>query len=166
MISTQKLLQIVKENGMILCFGDFGKEIDGNYMCEDEHGIILINRRITKDVRLLRTTLAEELGHAYTSIGDLTPVLKSQISTDSIEEMKKLYYETLAHQWATDFLIPTGLLFYLRFHNPGMSAKAISDMFLVTEDFVYEKLYLLYIKDIDWDIDMLRFIHGDKFRAM
>ena len=80
-----------------------------------------------------------------------------------MNEMKKLYYETLAHKWATDFLIPTGLLFYLCFHNPGMSVKEISDVFLVTEDFVFKKLYLLTIKDLEWDLNRLRFLHGNKF---
>lgn len=165
MIATRKLLQLVQYNGIILCFVDLGDEIHGNYFCEDKRSIILINRRIAGNVRLLRITLAEELGHAFTSTGDLTPALKSQESTNSTEEMKKLYYETLAHRWAVDFLIPTGLLLYLRHQNPDISVKDISDAFLVTEDFVYEKLYLLSIKRRKWDMDRLRFLHGNKFRA-
>lgn len=163
MINTQKLLQLVRWNKITLCFADLGEGVYGYYTCKGKNGIILINRRITGDIRLLRTTLAEELGHAFTSEGDLTPLLKNQVSSDSADEMYKLYYETLAHQWATDFLIPTGLLFYLFIHNPGVSVKEISDVFLVTEDFVFEKLYLLSIKNLDWDMNRLRFLHGNKF---
>lgn len=139
MKSTTEIYSIADKEGIIIDIVKFkSKNILGMYFKEEGiPPIIGINKSIENDERLLRTVLAEEIGHHFTSIGDLT----SECFTYS-ETLIKCKYEKLARKWASDFLIQDSEL--IAALKKGITTTYdLANLFFVTEELIKFKLDIM-----------------------
>lgn len=96
------LYKIIEKENILYEETDLSKlKSKGLYMkLEGYKPMIFIDKRIINNANTYISILSEELGHYFTTHGDL--VEESQSNNDSLIKIKK---ENLAHEWASNFLI-------------------------------------------------------------
>lgn len=98
-----------------------------------------IKKSITSDEKKYISVLAEELGHHFTTIGDLTAECFTY--SDKIVKNKK---ELLAKRWATNFLISDSE-FVNALYSCTPTIYDLSEYFNVTEEIIkYKMLFISY----------------------
>lgn len=155
MVETDKMLEILERCQIILEYVSLPEYVLGYYTFDNGYYIILINEIIKNEEKLLRSVLAEEIGHYRTTIGDLTP-RKYMCYSKRIEIDKK---ELLALKWATDFLIPTEMLLQKIKNETTLNIHDLIDYFHVTKEFFMQKLEFLAKQCPVWDIDTKRSLY-------
>lgn len=96
--------------------------------------VIGIKKSIINNTKKLRSALSEELGHHFTTNGDL--IKKSQ---NYYEQLYKHKEETIAKTWGANFLI-TDDDFVQALNNCIISVSEMAEYFEVTEEIVKLKI--------------------------
>lgn len=123
------LLEIAEYEGIEVHEIDLPERIKGLYY----ENSIAINKRL-KTNKERKCILAEELGHFYTSVGD---ILNLKIESNRKQEIR-------ARNWAIQKLVPFDKLIFA--HQQGyVSVYELAEYFDVTEDFMKESI-LFYQK--------------------
>lgn len=147
----ETLQQLIKDEGIILKYTNMlHPDIYGNYFNHPmlEKPIISISNKIIENHYLHLQTLAEELGHHFTSYGNSIKLFNSY--SNRIELNK---YEKKALKWATEYLLPLDKLkeSFLKLHHRKIDN--ISDELEVTKDFLLVRLMFLSHKCDYIDLD-------------
>jgi Zn-dependent peptidase ImmA (M78 family) len=104
----------------------------GLYRAEADIKLILISTCIDGE-KTKRCVLAEELGHHFTSVGNVMKFCRQKYQYLGMKQEKR------AWKWALDFLVPTDKL--LECVNDKYTIPEIGDIFGVTIKFVAMKMY-------------------------
>ncbi len=155
MIETEKLDIIIRKCRIIKEYQPLPEAVLGYYYCDGSYYMILLNESIRCDTKLDRCVLAEEIGHYRTNIGDITP-RKYMCYRDRLTVDKQ---EMLALRWATDFLVPTEMLLEALKNNLVTSLSDLSEYFMVTQDFLLQKLEFMSKQNGIWDLDGKRSLY-------
>lgn len=145
----EKIYKIIEEEGIIV------EEVKFKYYYMD--GIyfkvpglsptIGIRKSIANNSKRLVSTLAEELGHHFTSYGDLTA--ECFVYSEKIQRSKQ---ERIARKWATEFIMPYDKL--IKAIEKGCrSIHDLSDYFNVTPVFVLDRFYFLRLERPNLNIE-------------
>ncbi|MGI6453089.1 MAG: ImmA/IrrE family metallo-endopeptidase [Syntrophomonadaceae bacterium] len=126
----QNLFALAKSEGILVDYYDFPCNILGAYYhVEKKPPVILLDKKIRNNHRLLRCIFAEELGHHFTSTTDRVAFARS----DKNYIMKK--NEKSAIFWAVKYLMPMDEL--IKAVNSGLFyTHLLAEYFYVTERFV------------------------------
>ncbi|MDT8717633.1 hypothetical protein IAI10_13250 [Clostridium sp. 19966] len=124
------LFKIAEDNEIAIEYVKLQKNIYGIYYKEpDLIPAIGINKKIMNDKKLLTCVLAEELGHHFTTIGDLTAEYYCYNDRVLIDKA-----ELLALKWAAHALLTPAEIVHA-FHNNNNTAEC-ADVLGITEDFL------------------------------
>ena len=155
MIATDALEALLKDCLIIKEFATLPESVLGYYYCDGDYYVILINDTIRNNERLYRCILAEEIGHYKMTLGDITPrrymCYKDRLNIDK-QELQAL-------KWATDFLIPTGMLLDFLKEQNQLAVTELVDYFNVTQEFFMQKLEFMAKQNCIWDIDSKRYLY-------
>lgn len=121
---------------------EFKNNIDGIYLkIPDLDPIIGIRSSIVTDNKKYISTLAEELGHHFTTTGDLT--VECFTYSDRLLRSKQ---EHTARKWAANFLISnTDMVHAL--NNAIISINELSDYFSIDSELIKIKIASLMLND-------------------
>ncbi|WP_415341816.1 ImmA/IrrE family metallo-endopeptidase [Clostridium perfringens] len=108
-----------------------------------------INMSILSDTRKYISILAEELGHHFTSSGDLT----SECITYA-DKLNKSKQEKKARMWAANYLISDEEIIGALLHISG-TLSGLALHFNVTEEIIKYKLLSIYLKEDKFKISKL-----------
>ena len=136
---TKELLQLAELEGVAVEFYDFSPPINGIYFADD--GIppaIGLARRLKKNIPLLRCVLGEELGHHFTTVGDIIP--KTYFSQQDRIGVSKAEFKAL--RWAAVYLIPSREI-HKAFENGIVEVWELAEHFTVTQEMVKFRFELL-----------------------
>ncbi|EOU1986760.1 ImmA/IrrE family metallo-endopeptidase [Clostridium perfringens] len=111
--------------------------------------IIGIHKNLLTDTRKYISVLAEELGHHFTSSGNLT----SECITYS-DKLNRSKQEKKARIWAANFLISDNEIIGAILQNIN-TIYGLSIHFNVTEEIIKYKLLSIYLKDDKFKISKL-----------
>lgn len=103
--------------------------------------IIGINKKLLTDTRKYISVLAEEIGHHFTSSGDLT----SECITYA-DKLNKSKQEKKARIWAANFLISDEEIIGALLNISG-TLSGLALHFNVTEEIIKYKLLSIYLKE-------------------
>lgn len=144
-VTLSDLYNFAEEQGIIIDFRPFVYPIEGIYICDSNlsNPVIGLHTDLLTNERKLKCVLAEELGHHFTTGGNLLPIRYFCFS-DRINVDKG---ENAALKWAVSTLIPNDELAELL--HRSLSTDELADHFYVTEDFIKAKLSFLQISGGD-----------------
>jgi len=149
MTTTDEILQLCKELNINLSHASLPPTMDGFYHSDGCVSIIVIDEKLVNDPVLYRSTLAEELGHYFTTVGNRAPVKFMTYAERNDYDRCELR----AIRWASNFLIKTDYLLEA-FRNGSMKHYGdIQDHFKVTEAIAKEKLNSMVAEKLHWHID-------------
>ncbi|EJT6167380.1 ImmA/IrrE family metallo-endopeptidase [Clostridium perfringens] len=117
--------------------------------------IIGIHKNLLTDTRKYISVLAEELGHHFTSSGNLT----SECITYS-DKLNRSKQEKRARIWASNFLISDNEIIGAILQNIN-TIYGLSLHFNVTEEIIKYKLLSIYIKDDKFRISKLMIMEDE-----
>ena len=136
---TNELLQLAKDEGVAVEFYTFSPPINGIYFVDDDlPPAIGLSKRLKINIPLLRCVLAEELGHHFTTVGDIIP--KTYFSQQDRFIVSKAEYKDL--RWAAIYLIPFKE-FHKAFDNGIIEIWELAEHFTVTEEMIKFRFELL-----------------------
>jgi Zn-dependent peptidase ImmA (M78 family) len=151
-VETDILDTIIRKCKIIKRFAPLDDSILGYYYCDGRYDIILINESIQDNDRVYRCVLAEEIGHYRMTIGDTTP-RKFMCYRDRLALDKQ---ELLALRWAVDFLIPSKTILEAMEKQSLHSICDLENYFMVTREFLMQKLEFMSKENPLWRIDNRR----------
>ncbi|EOU1841396.1 ImmA/IrrE family metallo-endopeptidase [Clostridium perfringens] len=114
-----------------------------------------INISILSDTRKYISILAEELGHHFTSSGDLT----SECITYA-DKLNKSKQEKKARMWAANYLISDEEIIGALLHLSG-TLSGLALHFNVTEEIIKYKLLSIYLKEDKFRISKLMIMEDE-----
>ncbi|MDK0570223.1 MAG: ImmA/IrrE family metallo-endopeptidase [Clostridium perfringens] len=130
--------------------------IEGIYFKVSEmNPIIGIHKNLLTDTRKYISVLAEELGHHFTSSGNLT----SECITYS-DKLNRSKQEKRARIWASNFLISDNEIIGAILQNIN-TIYGLSLHFNVTEEIIKYKLLSIYLKEDKFRISKLMIIEDE-----
>ncbi|WP_238917211.1 ImmA/IrrE family metallo-endopeptidase [Clostridium sp. YIM B02555] len=103
--------------------------------------VIFIKKSLLNDARKYKSILAEELGHHFTTTGDLT--IKSKNYRENLYKNKK---EEIAKKWAANFLI-SDEEFVQALCNCISTPYDICNYFNITNEMLQYKIYSIVLDD-------------------
>lgn len=137
------IYKIIDKEHIILEEVPFKNNFDGIYFkVPGLEPAIGINAKIVGNSKKYLSTLTEELGHHFTTIGDLTSECFTY--SDKLIRSKK---EFKARRWAANFLISDEEL-QLALQYPFTNISSLCDHFNVTEEIIQMKILTLSFDDI------------------
>jgi len=145
-----KLYKIIEEQGIIIEEVKFrhNYHMEGIYFkAPGLPPIIGIDNSILNDSKRLVSVLAEEMGHHFTSYGDLSAECVTY--SESIQISKQ---EKAARKWATNFVMPYEEL-VKAIKSGYKTVFELSDYFGVTPIFVLDRFYFLSLESGNIDIE-------------
>ncbi|MDD7793657.1 ImmA/IrrE family metallo-endopeptidase [Clostridium sp. 'White wine YQ'] len=149
----EKIYEIIDNEGIILEEVKFKHSyIEGLYF--KAPGLppsIAINKSILSDSKRLISVLAEELGHHFTSYGDLS----TECFTYS-EKIQISKQERKARNWATNFIMPYEKIIDA-IKEGYRTIFELSDYFNVTPIFILDRFYFLSLEKPNLEVDNLLF---------
>lgn len=117
-------------------------DMDGLYLkLPDCCPVIFIRKSILSDMKKYKSILSEELGHHFTTIGDLT--IESENYQEKLYKNKK---EILAKKWAANFLI-SDEEFEQALCNCISNNCDICDFFNITDEILRYKIYSIVLDE-------------------
>jgi Zn-dependent peptidase ImmA (M78 family) len=133
-----KLLAIAKKEGIIIEYWDFHPPLEAVYWATPGlPPVIGLNRSLSISRARLRSVLAEELGHHFTTVGDRIP--KTYFNRRQLLEISRAEYRAL--KWAAIFLIPKKSLQHAI--SSGLKEKwELAEHFDVTQKLIEFRLKL------------------------
>ncbi|WP_447409775.1 ImmA/IrrE family metallo-endopeptidase [Clostridium perfringens] len=130
--------------------------IEGIYFKVSEmNPIIGIHKNLLTDTRKYISVLAEELGHHFTSSGNLTS--ESITYSDKLNKSKQ---EKRARIWASNFLISDNEIIGTILQNIN-TIYGLSLHFNVTEEIIKYKLLSIYLKEDKFRISKLMIMEDE-----
>ncbi|EJT6662901.1 ImmA/IrrE family metallo-endopeptidase [Clostridium perfringens] len=130
--------------------------IEGIYFKVSEmNPIIGIHKNLLTDTRKYISVLAEELGHHFTSSGNLTS--ESITYSDKLNKSKQ---EKRARIWASNFLISDNEIIGAILQNIN-TIYGLSLHFNVTEEIIKYKLLSIYLKEDKFRISKLMIMEDE-----
>lgn len=150
MRSLNDIYKLIDKEKIILEEISFKENIKGIYF--KVPGIdptIGINISILSDTKKYISVLAEELGHHFTSIGDLT----AEAVTYS-EQLNRSRQEIRARRWAANYLIDDKEIIGAILQNIN-TIYGLSLHFNVTEEIIKYKLISIYLKEDKYNNSVL-----------
>lgn len=136
------LFNIINKEKIIFEEVNFKNNIDGIYYKDyDLDPIIGINNKIVSKHYKYKSILAEELGHHFTTVGDLTAECITY--SDKIFRSKQ---ELKAKRWAANYLI-TDYEFKEALLYPNNNINSLAEYFDVTEELIHIKIMNIKIND-------------------
>lgn len=130
--------------------------IEGIYFKVSEmNPIIGIHKNLLTDTRKYISVLAEELGHNFTSLGNLT----SECITYS-DKLNRSKQEKRARIWASNFLISDNEIIGAILQNIN-TIYELSLHFNVTEEIIKYKLLSIYLKEDKFRISKLMIMEDE-----
>lgn len=138
-VTLSELYDFAEEQGIIIDFRSFVHPVLGIYIHDSSLAgpVIGLHTDLLSNERMLKCVLAEELGHHFTTGGNLLPVRYCCYS----DRLNVDRGENAALKWAVSTLIPDNELKELL--HRGLSINELADHFYVTEEFIKAKLELL-----------------------
>lgn len=116
--------------------------MDGLYFkLPDCHPVIFIRKSLLSDMKKYTSILGEELGHHFTTVGDLT--IESENYQGKLYKNKK---EILAKKWAANFLV-SDEEFVQALRNCISTHCDICDCFDITNEILQYKIYSILIDE-------------------
>ncbi|MGL4569667.1 MAG: ImmA/IrrE family metallo-endopeptidase [Clostridium sp.] len=136
------IYELIETEDIILEEVYFKENIKGIYFkVPGINPTIGINKSIISDTKKYISVLAEELGHHFTSIGDLT----AEAVTYS-EQLNKSRQEIRARRWAANYLISDTEITAAILQNRS-TLYGLSLHFNVTEEIIKYKLLSIYLNE-------------------
>ncbi|WP_124042287.1 ImmA/IrrE family metallo-endopeptidase [Clostridium perfringens] len=117
--------------------------------------IIGIHSKLLNDTRKYISILAEEIGHHFTSSGDLT----SECITYS-DKINRSKQEKKARMWAANYLISDKEIIGALLHISG-TLSGLALHFNVTEEIIKYKLLSIYLKEDKFRISKLMIMEDE-----
>jgi Zn-dependent peptidase ImmA (M78 family) len=145
-----QLMQLAEDNNIIIDYVDFQHtHIDAMYINLPEcQPVILLSKKTCNNRRHLRSVLAHEIGHYYTTVKSTVPVFgeieQTYLSYHDRTEMSREEYH--AWRWAANYLIPTNVLETV-YSEDFCEPWQLADFFNVDENVVEIKLDILKRSD-------------------
>lgn len=123
------LFQIAENENIIVIERTLPESINGFFHRENDFNLICLERNLRRVQR--KITLAHEIGHYFTSSGNVIFQDREFFNTCSLDEH-------LARKWAAEFLIPEDQLIMYINHLDGdyLNEYELADIFGVTPEFV------------------------------
>lgn len=117
-------------------------DMDGLYFkLPDCHPVIFIRKSLLNDIKKYKSILSEELGHHFTTIGDLT--IESKNYQEKLYKNKK---EKISKEWAANFLI-SDEEFVQALCNCISTPYDICDFFNITDEMLQYKIYSIVLDE-------------------
>lgn len=127
---------IEQENIGIEYFDIKAKETDGIYIeAPDTYPVIVLRDSLLFNSKKFISVLSEELGHHFTTVGDLT-----QKSKNYSEKLYKNKKELLAKKWGANFLVSDDE-FVQALNDCIISIPEMAEYFSVSEEIINLKIY-------------------------
>lgn len=157
MRSLNDIYSLIDDESIMLEEVNFkSKSIEGIYFkASDLYPIIGINKNLINNSKKYISVLAEELGHHFTSIGNLV----SECITYR-EKLNKSKQEKRARIWAANFLISDKEIIRAILQNIN-TLYGLSLHFNVTEEIIKYKLLSIYLKEDKFRISKLMIMEDE-----
>lgn len=134
----EQMLLIAEQQHIVVEAFDFSPPIQGIYIVEEGvPPLIGLNNGLRYNMPQLRSIMAEELGHHFTTVGIHTP----QEYHNYTDRLRIDRCEHKALRWAANYLIPDQQLRAV-FHDGIDTVSTLAEHFLVTPEIVRFKLRL------------------------
>jgi Zn-dependent peptidase ImmA (M78 family) len=134
----QKLLEIAKREGIVIEYWDFRPPLEAVYWSAPGlPPIIGLNKPLAKSTQHLRSVLAEELGHHFTTVGDRIP--KTYFNRRQLLEISRAEYRAM--KWGALFLIQKKALMHA-IHDGKKEKWELAEHFNVTQKLIEFRLKL------------------------
>jgi Zn-dependent peptidase ImmA (M78 family) len=134
----QKLLAIAKREGIVIEYWEFQPPLEAVYWSAPGlPPVIGLNKHLAKNTPHLRSVLAEELGHHFTTVGDRIP--KTYFNRRQLLEISRAEYRAM--KWAALFLIPKKPLMHA-IHTGAKEKWELAEHFNVTQKVIEFRLKL------------------------
>jgi|LGVF01.2.fsa_nt_gb Zn-dependent peptidase ImmA (M78 family) len=153
MKTNEEIYKLIKEENITLAEMKLPQNKVGLYRNDIHGSFIFYNTSIVSNPAFFRCVIAEELGHHFTLITNLSSKL-NRTYQNWINESKE---EEQALRWATNYLISTAELLRT-FHKEELSLYELSDVFNVTPEFVLMKLTYMSYDLKQWYISQNRLL--------
>lgn len=157
MKSLSDIYKLIKDENIELeevCFKS--SNVEGIYFkVSGINPIIGIHSKLLNDTRKYISILAEEIGHHFTSSGDLT----SECITYS-DKINRSKQEKKARMWAANYLISDKEIIGALLHISG-TLSGLSLHFNVTEEIIKYKLLSIYLKEDKFRISKLMIMEDE-----
>lgn len=102
----EKMLALAEKEGIAVEYADFRLPLLGVYFAKEKlPPVIALNENIIDNRVLLRSVMAEELGHYFTLVGVCMPA-PCYDATDRLQHIATGRMEYKALKWAANYLIP------------------------------------------------------------
>ena len=136
------MYEIAQQEDIIVEFFNFAQPLEGIYIVNSDLPIVIgLNSSLKNNTPLLRSVMAEELGHHFTSVGSCVP--QQFYNYNYRCRINKCEYKAL--KWAALYLIPLNKL--LNAIKCGISTIwELAEFFNVTDEMVNFRLKLPDIK--------------------
>ena len=157
-----KLVNIIKTQNIKLKFEKLNNTILGCYYSFDGIDLIVIDKKILDNKKLLNIVIAEELGHYFTTVGENSPHVNNHI----IDTLNHLKIENKALKWASNFLVPTKKLLNLINQDDSIKLCEISDYFEVTHDFLMKKFYYMSLQKSQYKLSKNKYLILSNFPSI
>ena len=148
--STTEIYNIISKEKIHIGVLHLPQNRNGLYIEDDDGKFIFIDESIKSDEVSTRIVLSEELGHHFTTTGDIIPYY--YLNSAEMESIEK--EEEKALIWSSRFLVNTSSLLNFFRNSPYSSISDVSDYFQVTNKFILLKLSFMskdmpqwYLKD-------------------
>ena len=148
MVPNDALYDLTQEENIKLIVLPMPQKVQGFYSFSDSNPRIALNSNLSENSSEYRCVLAEELGHHYTSIGEL-PAIAGMPYYNRIQHGRS---ESRAVRWATNFLIPTEQLLCVIEDYSLSRLQELADAFVVTVEFIQHKLYYMSCTSQYWTL--------------
>jgi Zn-dependent peptidase ImmA (M78 family) len=148
MVPNDALCDLIQEQNIQLIVLPMPQKVQGFYSFSDSNPRIALNSNLSESSSKYRCVLAEELGHHYTSIGEL-PTVAGMPYYNRIQHDRS---ESRAVRWAINFLIPTEQLLYVIEDYSLSCLQELADAFVVTVEFIQYKLYYMSCTSQYWTL--------------
>lgn len=138
-----QLLQLAEREGIVVEYWELNEPLEAVYLVESGMApVIVISKTLLKENRAhLRTVLAEELGHHFTSVHNVS--LTRFHYKDRLLVVHREEYRAL--KWAAQYLIPDDKL-YIALRKGLHETWRLADYFNVDQCLIEIKLENLYPK--------------------
>jgi Zn-dependent peptidase ImmA (M78 family) len=132
------MLDLAEREHIKIDYYSFENPLKGIYYVEEGMPpVIGLDYSLKNNLPLLRSVMAEELGHHFTSVGNCIP--REFYNYSARQYINKAEYKAL--RWAANYLIPDSLLLDA-FHDCIDTAAELAEHFMVTPEIVNLRLKL------------------------
>lgn len=146
MVHTEDLLNILEQKDIILDYMPLKDSRNGFYINSDGTDMIVMNPQVQHNQIAFRSTLAEEIGHYYTTVGDCTPYK----DRDFQQQLKYEKAEYSAHRYAGELMISTDELLALVATLIPINMHSLAEAFMVDETIIQSKLRSMAAVKLIW----------------